>query len=100
MHRIHAEVDRHGRFDALSAVIRPAVTHARDRARQHVLPSTGEVREAEQQRAQANRHDRRELFLTNGFTYNNASQVISLTQSNTQYNYTEAQNRVGGYGVN
>jgi len=38
--------------------------------------------------------------LTNGFGYNHANQVVSLTQSNTQYNYTQADNRVGGYGVN
>ncbi len=38
--------------------------------------------------------------LTNGFGYNPASQIRSLTQSNAQYNYTEAQNRTGSYGVN
>jgi RHS repeat-associated protein len=38
--------------------------------------------------------------LTNEFGYNPASQITSLTQSNVQYNYTEAQNRVGVYGVN
>jgi RHS repeat-associated protein len=38
--------------------------------------------------------------LTNGFDYNPANQITSLTQSNVQYNYTEAQNRVGSYGVN
>ena len=38
--------------------------------------------------------------LTNGFSYNPASQISSLSQSNTLYNYTEAQNRVGSYGVN
>jgi RHS repeat-associated protein len=38
--------------------------------------------------------------LTNGFSYNPASQITSLTQSNLQYNYTQAQNRIGPYGVN
>jgi RHS repeat-associated protein len=38
--------------------------------------------------------------LVNEFAYNPASQVVSLTQSNTAYNYAEAKNRVGGYGVN
>jgi RHS repeat-associated protein len=38
--------------------------------------------------------------LTNSFGYNPASQIESLTQSNSQYNYTEAQNRTGSYGVN
>jgi RHS repeat-associated protein len=38
--------------------------------------------------------------LANSFGYNPASQIVSLTQSNTQYNYAEAQNRIGGYSVN
>jgi RHS repeat-associated protein len=38
--------------------------------------------------------------LTNTFGYNNASQITSLTQSNTQYNYAEAQNRTGTYTPN
>jgi RHS repeat-associated protein len=38
--------------------------------------------------------------LTNGFDYNPANQITSLTQSKTSYNYTEAQNRIGVYGVN
>ena len=38
--------------------------------------------------------------LANTFAYNPASQVVTLTQSNIQYNYTEAQNRVGVYEVN
>jgi RHS repeat-associated protein len=38
--------------------------------------------------------------LTNVFTYSPASQILSLTQNNSQYNYAEAQNRVGGYNVN
>jgi RHS repeat-associated protein len=38
--------------------------------------------------------------LANTFAYNPASQVVTLTQSNIQYNYTEAQNRAGAYGVN
>lgn len=38
--------------------------------------------------------------LTNTFGYNNASQITSLTQSNTQYNYAEAQNRTGAYVPN
>jgi hypothetical protein len=37
--------------------------------------------------------------LTNECAYNPASQVTSLTQRNVEYNYTEAQNRVGAYGV-
>ena len=41
-----------------------------------------------------NTHD-----LTNGFGYNSASQIRQVTQSNLQYNYTEADNRVGAYGV-
>jgi RHS repeat-associated protein len=38
--------------------------------------------------------------LTNTFGYNNASQITSLTQSNTQYNHTEALNRTGVYVPN
>jgi RHS repeat-associated protein len=38
--------------------------------------------------------------LNNTFQYNPASQITALAQSNTLYNYTEAQNRVGSYGVN
>ncbi|HTU66123.1 MAG TPA: RHS repeat-associated core domain-containing protein [Steroidobacteraceae bacterium] len=38
--------------------------------------------------------------LTNGFSYNFANQITALTQSNSLYNYTEANNRVGVYDVN
>lgn len=38
--------------------------------------------------------------LTNTFAYNKASQIVTLTQSNALYNYTEAENRRGAYGVN
>jgi RHS repeat-associated protein len=38
--------------------------------------------------------------LTNVFAYNPARQIASFTQSNNLYNYTEAQNRIGAYGVN
>jgi len=38
--------------------------------------------------------------LSNAFAYNPESQVVTLIQSNSLYNYTEAQNRVGGYVVN
>ena len=37
--------------------------------------------------------------LINGFDYNPVGQITALTQSNLQYNYAEAQNRVGTYGV-
>jgi len=38
--------------------------------------------------------------LTNSFAYNPASQATSLTQTNTIYNYIEANNRVGSYAPN
>jgi RHS repeat-associated protein len=38
--------------------------------------------------------------LTNGFTYNSANQIVSLTQSNLTYNYVDAQNRTGTYAAN